>query len=58
MHWWTQLKDGTAQIWAAPSTAGRPGFSAAEHGTGLHLLAWPWIGTPGPYGQVEGPPSA
>ncbi|MFC5817819.1 TolB family protein [Nonomuraea harbinensis] len=92
--WWTQLKDGTAQIWAAPLTGGearvigsreldergvdkveivgdRVAFSARSggvftvplgggevepvaNGAGMHLLSWPWIGTPGPYGAGEG----
>ncbi|MFD2353025.1 hypothetical protein ACFSTC_32680 [Nonomuraea ferruginea] len=25
-----------------------------ENGAGMHLLSWPWIGTPGPYGAGEG----
>ncbi|MEV4102831.1 hypothetical protein AB0J42_21465 [Nonomuraea sp. NPDC049649] len=92
--WWTKLKDGTAQIWAAPLAGGeakligsrvidgggldkieiaghRVVFSARSGGVftvplaggepepvdgaaDMHLLSWPWIGAPGPYGQDRG----
>ncbi|SPL88129.1 unnamed protein product [[Actinomadura] parvosata subsp. kistnae] len=85
--WWTRLKRGPAQIWAAPLdggqaraigtqqtdgsgldgvevSGGRVAFSAradgiyslplaggrpepVEGGAPMHLLRWPWIGTPG-----------
>ncbi|MFG1944196.1 hypothetical protein [Nonomuraea sp. NPDC048826] len=94
--WWTQLGDGTAQIWAVPLDGGtaeiigslrsrpdsgldkveivgdRVAFSvstggvytvplkggaveAVEDGAGMHLLSWPWIGAPGPYGAGPAP---
>ncbi|NRQ33359.1 hypothetical protein HII36_16100 [Nonomuraea sp. NN258] len=92
--WWTRLKKGPAQIWAAPLDGGQarlvgsrvtgPGgldglqiaggkvvFSAREGGVyalplaggeaepvaggaSMHVLDWPWIGAPGPYGPFDG----
>ncbi|MER6831365.1 hypothetical protein ABT352_35610 [Streptosporangium sp. NPDC000563] len=41
-------------VFSVPVDGGR--VTALDHGTGLHLLSWPWAGSPGTWSPQDGAP--